>query len=69
MPKLLVDGLFRCMVRRLVASENVWSVALSQAKSESGRVGLRKCMRPLLERQLLARMECAAFFSPLVMQP
>ena len=46
-----------CMVRRLFASEK-----------EKHRVGLRKCMRPLLEGSLLAMMECATLSSHLVGQ-
>jgi len=37
-------------------------------KVTMSRVGLRKCIRPLLSESLLARMECAALFSPLVIQ-
>src|SRR5229473_3539300 len=32
------------------------------------QVGLRKCIRPFWSESLLARMECAALFSPLVIQ-
>src|ERR1035441_1426007 len=47
-----------CMVRRRFASEK-WE----------WRVGLRTCMRPLLENCLLAWMECAAPSSYLMTRP
>jgi hypothetical protein len=31
------------------AIQNVWSAAWMQAKSERDKVGLRKCIRPLVE--------------------
>jgi hypothetical protein len=34
---------------RSPAIRNVWSAAVLQAKSEDGRIGLRECIRPLLE--------------------
>ena len=42
-------------------NRNVWSAALSQAKNEGYRVGLRKFIRPSLEHKApdLDRMRCA----------
>jgi hypothetical protein len=31
------------------ANRNVWSAAVLQAKNENDRIGLRECIRPLLE--------------------
>src|SRR5271165_3050618 len=42
---------------------NVWSAALSQAKTENDRVGLRKCIRLLLEHKAPSHdgMRCVLF--------
>jgi hypothetical protein len=45
------------------AIRNVWSAALLQAKSEDGRLGLRKCIRSLCEPKLWTLMGCAALSS------
>jgi hypothetical protein len=42
-------------------TRNVWSAAVLQAKNEGGKIGLRECIRPLLEYRTpgLNGMRCA----------
>jgi hypothetical protein len=44
-----------------LSNRNVWSAALSQAKNESDKNGLRKCIRPSVEHKApgLDGMRCA----------
>ena len=45
----------------LPANRNVWSAVVLQAKNEDGGIGLRECIRPLLEKRSpgLNGMRCA----------
>jgi hypothetical protein len=45
---------------RVVATRNVWSAALLQAKSESGGLVCANVFGPSLDSRLRAEMECAA---------
>ena len=61
----------RCRIRPLrgwSATRNVWSAALSQAKSESDRLVCANVFGLCWSGSLLAMMECAALFSHLVKQ-
>ena len=59
----------RAVLSSSSAIRSVWSAAVSQAKSEDGRLGLRKCIRSLGEPKLVTLMECAALSSCLISQP
>jgi hypothetical protein len=50
------------------ANQNVWSAAPSQAKSEHDSLVCANVFGLCWSWSLLARMECAALFSPLVIQ-
>ena len=53
----------------LSANRNVWSAALPQAKSDVTGWSAQMYTAFVGVNSLLARMECAALFSPLVIQP